>query len=152
MKKLLKVGIAGMLSLGLSQVANAGGDMTEDAIEYRQAVMEIIVWNFRPMGKMVKGKIPYDAQAFAKKAENLAFLSHLPLEGFIPGSDKGETDAKSAIWNNWEDFKAKLEAFQQESAKLAEVAKTATTAKGVKSQFIETAKTCKGCHKPYKRN
>jgi cytochrome c556 len=150
MKNLFSVGIAGVLSLGINMAANAHGDMSEDAIEYREAVMEVIVWNFQPMGAMVKGKIPFDAQAFAKRAANLAALSSMPLEGFIPGTDKGDTDAKAEIWENWEDFEAKMAKFEEESGKLAEVAKTATSVEEVAPQFVNTAKTCKGCHKKYK--
>jgi cytochrome c556 len=149
MKKLLSVSLAGVLSLGISMSANAVSQ--EDAIEYRQAVMEVIAWNFGQMGAVMKGKIRFDAQAFAKRAGNVAFLSQLSLEGFIFGSYEGETDARQAIERNWDHFKAKMAQFQEESAKLAEVAKTAKTRREVGLQFLKTAKTCKGCHRRYKR-
>ena len=147
MKKLLKVGMAGVLSIGISMAANAVD--SEETIEYRQATMTIIKWNVAQMGAMMRGKIPFDAQVFANRAANLAVLSQMPLEGFTPGSDKGDTDAKPKIWQNWDNFNAKMTHFQQEAAKLAEVAKTATRAK-IGSQFVKTVKTCKGCHKKYK--
>jgi len=150
MKKLFSVGMAGVLSLGINMAAYADGDMSEEAIEYRAAAMEMIVWNFKPMGAMVSGKIPFDAQAFAKRAANVAVLSSMPLEGFIPGTDEGDTDAKAKIWENWEDFKAKMVKFEEKSGKLAEVAKTATSVKEVMRPFLNTAKTCKGCHRKYK--
>ncbi|HDN27699.1 MAG TPA: cytochrome c [Thioploca sp.] len=149
MKKLLSVSLAGVLSLGISMSANAVSQ--EDAIEYRQAVMEVIAWNVGQMGAMVRGKIRFDAQAFAKRAGNVAFLSLLSLEGFIPGSYEGETDAKPAIEINWDHFNAKMAQFEEESAKLAEVAKTAKTRREVGLQFMKMAKTCKGCHRRYKR-
>ena len=148
MKKLLQVGMAGFLSVGISMAANAVD--SEDAIEYRQAVMTLIKWNMGQMGAMLKGKIPFDAEAFAKRAANLAVLSQMPLEGFTPGSDQGYTNADPSIWRNWDDYNAKMVKFQQEAAKLAEVAKTATRGE-IGSQFVNTAKTCKGCHRVYKR-
>jgi cytochrome c556 len=57
----------------------------EDAIKYRQGVYRVMGWNFGPMVAIAKGEKPYDAAAFARHAEIVAFMSKLPLEGFIPG-------------------------------------------------------------------
>jgi len=147
MKKIFSIAV--ISTLFFSVAVNAVD--SEDAIEYRQAVMETIVWNVKPMGAMMKGKVPFDTQAFAKRAKNLAFLSGLSLEGFIAGSYDEETDAKANIETNWEDFKAKMADFEKEAAKLAEVAKNATKLKDVGTQFKNTVKTCKACHKKYKK-
>jgi cytochrome c556 len=151
---LMKIGLMGaILSIGINTVTYAKGEnSTEDAIEYRQAAFEVLVWNFAPLGAMVKGKIPFDAKTFAERAANVAFLSKMPIEGFIPGSDKGETDAKPAIWQNWDDFKARMGKLQEEAAKLAEVAKTATKVEEVAQQFGETGQVCKGCHEKYRED
>jgi len=151
MNKLLQVSLAGVLSFGISIAASADDDEMEEAIEYRQAGMEMIAWNFGRMGAMVKGKMPYNAAAFAERAENVAALSKMALEGFIPISPKGDTDANPKIWTNWADFKAKMDRFEQEAAQLAGIAKTATTLKEVVPQFVNTAKLCKGCHRKYKK-
>ena len=108
----------------------------EDAIKFRRGVMAVIGWNFGPMAAMAKGDRPYDAAAFARHAEIVAFMSKLPLEGFVPGSDTGET-------------KAKLEKMQAEVAKLAEVAKTPDLNTS-KAQLGETGKACKACHDKYR--
>ena len=121
----------------------------EDAIKYRQGVYRVIGWNFGPMAAMAKGEKPYDAAAFARHAEIVAFMSKLPMEGFIPGSDKGETKAKPEIWSDMDDFKAKLEKMQNEAAKLAEVAKGGDF-NAVKAQLGETGKACKACHDKYR--
>lgn len=121
----------------------------EDAIKYRQGVYRVIGWNFGPMAAMAKGEKPYDAAAFARHAEIVAFMSKLPIEGFIPGSDKGETKAKPEIWSDMDDFKAKLEKMQNEASKLAEVAKSGDF-NAVKAQLGETGKACKACHDKYR--
>lgn len=149
----LKIGLMGtLLSIGINTIANAAENKTADAIEYRQAAFEVLAWNFGPMGAMVKGKIPFEAKTFAERAANVAFLSKMPLEGFIPGSEQGKTDAKPIIWQEWDDFKAKMGQLQEKSAKLAEVAKTATKVEEVANQFGETAKVCKGCHEKYRED
>jgi len=121
----------------------------EDAIKYRQGVYRVIGWNFGPMAAMAKGEKPYDAAAFARHAEIVAFMSKLPLEGFLPGTDKGETKAKPEIWENMDDFKSKLEKMQNEAARLAEVAKGGDF-NAVKAQLGETGKACKACHDKYR--
>ena len=121
----------------------------EDAIKYRQGVYRVIGWNFGPMAAMVKGDRPYDAAAFARNAEIVAYMSKLPLEGFIPGSESGETKAKPEIWLDMDDFKTKLEKMQGEAAKLADVAKGGDFA-AIKAQFGETGKACKACHDKFR--
>lgn len=121
----------------------------EDAIKYRQGVYRVIGWNFGAMAAMVKGDRPYDAAAFARNAEIVAFMSKLPLEGFVAGSETGETKAKPEIWLDMDDFKAKLEKMQGEAAKLAEVSKGGDFA-AIKAQFGETGKACKACHDKFR--
>jgi cytochrome c556 len=152
MKKLFQIGVISVLSLGMGMTALADGKKPSkvDAIEYRHAVFEVIAWHFGPLGAMVKGKMPFEAKIFAEKAANVASLSKMPLEGFVPGSHEGDTDAKAEIWTNWDDFKSKMTSLQEETAKLAEVAKTATKVEEIKEQFGKTAKVCKGCHEDYK--
>jgi cytochrome c556 len=138
----------------VTAVANGAEEPTpaERAVAYRQGVYHAIAWNFGPMAGMVKGEIPFDAKAFALRAERVAFLSTLPLEGFIPDSRVGKTDAKAEIWENMDDFKAKMETFQTEAAKLAEAAKTASAIDALKPQFGKVGQACKDCHDKYKED
>ena len=101
------------------------------------------------MAAMVKGKKPYDAKVFARNAEIVAFMSKLPLEGFTPGSETGDTKAKPEIWLEMDDFKAKLEKMQQEVAALAKVAKTGNFDNS-KAQLGEAGQACKACHDKYR--
>jgi cytochrome c556 len=120
----------------------------EDAIKYRQSAMFLVGQNFGPLAAMAQGKMPYDKDAAIKYAEIVAFVSKLPLRGFQPGTDMGgDTKAKPEIWENMDDFKAKLEKMQQETAKLPEVAGDFNA---LKAQVGDTGKACKACHDKYK--
>ena len=121
----------------------------EQAIKYRRGAFAVMGWNFGSMAAMVKGKKPYDAEVFARNAEIVAFMSRLPLEGFTPGSETGDTKAKPEIWLNMDDFKAKLEKMQQEVDALAKVAKTGNFDNS-KAQLGEAGKACKACHDEYR--
>ncbi len=125
-------------------------DQIDAAISYRQSVYHVIIWNYAQMGAMVKGKTPYDAADYAKRAERVAALSTQLEEGFIPNSaGRDSTEAKAEIWSNWDDFKAKLGDFERESKALAEVAKTGKL-DDVKAQHAKVGGTCKACHDKYK--
>ncbi len=150
MIRLRTLGLLGAVAASISATASAADVKPEDAIEYRQSVFTVIKWNFAPIGAMVKGEKPFDANAVARHAEFLEMLSQMPLEGFAPGSDKGDTEAKADIWTDWNDFKTKMSNFQEQTAKLAEVAKSGNEA-AIKEQFGATGKACKSCHDKYRK-
>jgi cytochrome c556 len=122
----------------------------EDVIKYRQGVYKVMGWNMGPMAAMVKGEKPYDKDAFARNAANLEYVSKLALEGFAPGSDKGaDTKAKPEVWTKMDDFKAKMTKMNEETTKLAAVAKTGNM-DDIKKQFGATGSSCKACHDDYR--
>ena len=122
----------------------------EKVIRYRQSAMAMIGWNFSPLGAMVKGKTPFDAKEFSRRADRLEFLGPQLLEGFSKGSDVGaETDAKPEIWTDFDDFQALLNDYVNESRKLAEVARNGSEA-DMKEEFKKTAESCKACHDKYR--
>lgn len=121
-----------------------------DSIEYRQCAYEVMGWNFGKMKAMVQGTVPYDKEAFIKRADIVALVATLPLEGFGPGTDKGApTKAKPEIWTKMDDFKAKMTKMNDEATKLAAVAKTGSLDE-IKKQFGATGASCKACHDDYK--
>ena len=138
-----------LVAIFASVAQHAVAQKPEDAIKYRQGVFRVIGWNFGSMAAMAKGKKPYDADEFARNAEIVAFMSKLPLEGFTPGSETGDTKAKPEIWLDMDDFKAKLEKMQQEVTALAKVAKTGNF-DASKDQLGEAGQACKACHDKYR--
>ncbi len=149
MKASVNVILASLLVVAFSSNVSADEVKPEDAIKYRKSVMTVISWQFKPLGAMVKGERPFDKDVFIKNAAYLEVLSKMPLEGFVAGSDKGETKAKPEIWAEMEKFKGGMEKLQAETAKLAQVAKTGDMNQ-IKAQFGETGKTCKACHDNFK--
>ncbi len=121
-----------------------------DAIAYRQGVYKIIGWNFVPMGAMAKGEKPYDKAAFARHADNVARVASLAIEGFGEGTDAGApTKAKAEIWTKMEDFKTKMTKMNEETTKLAAIAKTGSF-DDIKKQLGATGASCKACHDDYR--
>ncbi|WP_028469867.1 c-type cytochrome [Neptunomonas japonica] len=146
MKKIYAIGLAVTVLTG-SNLALA--DKVEDAIEYRQGVFKTIKWNFGPMAGMVKGKIDFDATEFSRRADLVAVLAKMPGEGFIDGSDMGDTDAKSEIWENKAEFDKGMDALAENAAALAVAAQSGDMSV-IKPAFGQLGKTCKGCHDDFR--
>jgi cytochrome c556 len=146
MKKIAMVGLAGVLVLG--STAALATDV-EEAIEYRRGVFSAVKWHFATMADMVKGKQDYDAEDFARRAEIVAQLSRLPLEGFIPGSYEGDTEALPEIEQNWDKFEQGMNTLVEKTDALAAVAQSGDMEK-IRPAFGEVGKTCKGCHDNFK--
>lgn len=152
-KQLMMVLVSGIVGLSLSTAVNAA-PKPEEAVKYRQSVFNIIGWNFKPIGAMVKGEVPFDTAAVARHAQYIEMLSHAAPEGFINGTGPDvvkHTEAKPEIWTKTSEFDAKMKDFQQEAAALTEVTKGGDE-KAIKAQFAKAAETCKACHKEFRKD
>ncbi|MEE4378119.1 MAG: cytochrome c [Candidatus Competibacteraceae bacterium] len=152
MMKLVKQAVIATLLAGGLTVSAVAEVKPDDAIQYRQSVFQLYKWNIAPLGGMVKGEVPYDAELVKRNAERLEFLATLPLEGFGPGTDKGDkmkTDAKPEIWQDFDQFKSLMENMGTEAGKLAETAASGDEG-AVKAQIGALAKSCKTCHDDFR--
>jgi len=147
LKKVL-AGIA-LATCALSVSANSAFKEPSDAIEYRQAAFSMISVQIGDMGAMLKGKVPFDAEQFKKRANNAAALSKMPWEAFYEGTDKGDTAALAAVWSENDTFMKKATAFQQYADELAVAAQSGDKAV-IGKAFGAWAKGCKDCHKQFK--
>jgi cytochrome c556 len=150
LKKTIKVALSLALLTGFIGVAQAEMTREEYAIKFRRSSFTAMTWYLGTLSRMAKGEIPYDKAVFARSAENLAFLSKLPKDGFIPGSDSGDTKAKPEIWSKADKFKEANDNMEKETAKLAELAKSGSL-DALKDQLGKMQKTCKACHEEFKK-
>ncbi len=147
--RLTMIGFSAALLLG--SVTASAEDAVEQAIDYRSGLMEVMGWNLKQMGAMLKGKKPFDQATFARRARDLNAASHLDiLAGFPEDSVDDDSDAKDEIWLDWENFTAKLDSMRDKSEALAQAAASGEV-EAVRSSFSELAKACKGCHKAFRR-
>jgi cytochrome c556 len=65
------------------------------------------------------------------------------------GKDPGQTMAKAEIWQDPDDFAAKVKAFQDEAA-MFNTAVTGGDMGVIKAEFEKLGGTCGGCHKTYR--
>ena len=150
MKKLVKILICVIFVAAALGGAYAQFAKPEHAIKYRKSVMFLIAQHFGRMGAVVKGKAPYDQEAFTRNALVVETLSHLPWQAsLVPGTDKGDTTLNAAVFAQHSEFKAGALAFEAGTAKLVSVSQSGDL-NAIKAQFGEVAKSCKGCHKQFR--
>ena len=138
-----------LLATGTALAPSSTIASEQAAIEFRESAMTIYKWYLGPMGKMVKGTIPFDKKQFQMHAKSLATISKIDITpGFPEGSDF-DTEAKPEIWEEWDLFKQKFSDFQAQARKLGEISAAGSESE-IKAQFGKTAKTCGGCHKKFR--
>ncbi len=152
MKSLSQLVVGVFLALGIAVAAHAQAPFkkTEDAIKYRQSALFVMAQHFGRLGPVVKGEQAYNKDEVARNAAIAEQMSKLPWDGFVAGSDKGNTDAKPEIWSDAAKFKSAAEKMEREMSKLAQAAKGGDL-NAVKSQFGETGKACKACHDDFRK-
>ena len=122
----------------------------EQAIKYRQSVYKVILWNFGPMAAMVQGKIPYDAADFSRRADRVATMAPMLLEGYPPGSNTdAPTRAKPEVWQNFDEFTKLMHNMEDKAAALASVAKEGNLEKS-HAAVGELGDACKACHDKFR--
>ena len=137
--------VAGALSGAYAQFAKP-----EYAIKYRKSVMFLIAQHFGRMGAMVKEKVPYNQEVFAKNAMLVETLSRLPWEAVMaPGTDTGDTTLKSSALLQQAEFKEVSQNFETQTTKLVSAAQSGDFI-GIKTQFGEVGKSCKACHSQFR--
>jgi len=138
------VALCGLLSVGRA----AAADKPEYAVAYRQGIMAALAWNIGPIGKMVKGDLPFDDARFAFLAARAATLAPMALEGFTPDTAKVKSHVKPKLWENQDDFKKRMQDLGTASSDLSKAAALGDQAQ-MRLKFSDTVKICKGCHDEY---
>jgi cytochrome c556 len=150
MKKLLMILVGVVFVAGALGGAYAQFAKPEYAIKYRKSVMFLIAQHFGRMGAMVKEKIPYRQEVFARNAMLVETLSHLPWEAMmVPGTDSGDTTLKSSAFVQQVKFKEVAQTFETQTTKLVSAAQSGDFS-AIKAQFGEVGKSCKACHSQFR--
>ncbi len=150
MKTLLKISVCFILVAVVLGGAYAQFAKPEYAIKYRKSVMFLMAQHFGRMGAMVKEKIPYNQEVFARNAMLVETLSRLPWEAvMVPGTDTGDTTLKSSALVQQAEFKEVSQTFETQTTKLVSAAQSGDFI-GIKTQFGEVGKSCKACHTQFR--
>ncbi len=129
--------------------ATAQFQRPDDAVQYRQAVFTVMNNHLGRIGAMTTGRTPFNAEAATGSANVLEVLSKLPWEGFVAGTDKGDTRAKPEIWAEQDKFREGADKLQAAATQLAAAARTGNL-DSVKTAFGAVDQSCRACHRAYR--
>jgi cytochrome c556 len=132
-----------------AMLAQAQQPKPEDQIKLRKSAYALMNYSFDVLDDMAKGKHAFVKDEAVRQADLLAQLSTIPKGFFGEGSDKGETRAKAEVWQNRADFDKKMDRMTQETARLAQVARTGDAA-ALKKPLADVEAACKACHDDFR--
>ena len=136
------VTVAALSSVSLEAMAQVKPDVL---VKQRQAAMTLQAKYLGPIGGMLKGSAPYNADIVARNATFLENLSRMPWDGFDASTQSIKSRAKPEVFSDAAKFKTASEVFEQAVAKLGAVARAKDEA-GVRASFGAVAKACNDCH------
>ena len=147
MNKLLIVSALLLSHVGLMASEILQSD--DKGVRYRQSAYFILRTNTGPLAAMARGKMDYDEAMFKKYAARVGMIAEFVPDGFEEPWMNGSSEAKKAIWENKDDFNAKMNDFLIAARALAETAKLGDQKANINA-FKDLGKTCKACHDKYK--
>lgn len=152
MIRLIKtVPLVGCLLLSLAfEPAVAESFRYEEPIRYRQAVMTMSKRHFDQISAIAKGRQAFSREEALKHATYLDLLAQVSIDGFVAGSHEGDTKAKPEIWRDWATYRGLNDKYRNQTARLKEIARTATSAEALKPAIADLTRACKACHDDYK--
>lgn len=150
-----RIGKLGMIAVAaaIGFVGVASFVLAADPITDRREVMKANGAAMKAISEVLKANgaaadIAPHAAKLSEDAEKLASL--FPAGSDKPqGKDPGQTMAKPEIWQNPDDFAAKLKAFHDEAAMLNTAVAGGDMA-AIKAEFDKVGEACGGCHKVYR--
>lgn len=126
------------------------GAQAKAVMQERHEGMETIGKTTKALKRQLDSSSP-DMAAVSAGAAQMQDLSNKASGWFHAGTgpDVGKTGAKPEIWQNQQDFAAKLHGFQ-EAAKAFNAAAMSGDAPSIKNKFGELGQSCKACHDKYR--
>jgi cytochrome c556 len=147
-KKLVAIALAAAALGGasLEVLAQAKPDVL---VKQRQAAMTLQAKYLGPIGGMLKGAIPYNADTVSRNATYLETLAQMPWDGFQASTQGEKSKAKAEIYKDAAKFQAAYMKLEEETAKLGKAARAKDEA-GVRATFGAVAKACGSCHDDFR--
>jgi cytochrome c556 len=146
--KLLAAATA-IVALGCASLEAFAQAKPDVLVKQRQAAMTLQGKYLGPIGAMMKGAAPYNADVVATNATFLENLARMPWDGF-DASTKGEkSKTKPEAFTDTAKFRAAADLLESETAKLGAAARAKNEA-GVRAAFGGVAKACGGCHDAFR--
>ena len=140
--------VGGMLLIGIfssTALAHVGAvGVVKELMESMKAMGAAM----KQIKAMIKGRDDFVPERVKELARAIADLSGTAINRVFPlGSNFEPSQAKPAIWENWQVFKDLAVSMERQALQLAA---DAATSGAVEKTYQELSKTCKSCHKKFR--
>ena len=140
-----------LAALAASITVQAQDRKIEQAIKHRRAAFTLMGTYVNRLVQTTDGGRPFDAAKTLADAKAVEYLSRLPWEGFVDGSDRGDTRALADIWLEEDRFKKMALDLEARSSALKVAAETRDLKK-IKQAFGPMRDACNACHKAFRKD
>ena len=148
MRRIAATLVASVIATLLTTHVIVAETLPEDAIKYRQAVMDAMKGHISALSLMAFGKVD-DPGFIDRHAMALASLGEELEHVFPAGSGDGETHALPIVWEEPDRFAEALREAKAATAGLRD-AIAGGQRQEIAKAFNATGDACKGCHERYR--
>lgn len=138
--------------VGALAAGAATAQSVEDTVAARQGQFKLFALHVGPLVGMAQGNIPYDAELAQTAADNLVILTAVEQTLLWPeGSDNMSvegTRAQPNIWDDLEDFAAKLDDLRMGAMAMQDAAGQGLDA--MRGALGGVGGACSACHESYR--
>jgi cytochrome c556 len=132
-------------------MAACGGVDPDSPLGKRQVIFKQMMKTSEDLGGMLRGRLPFDAAAFAQGAQKLDKLAYEPWQHFPQVKDDDKTSARDDVWQRQARFQELAREMEAATGQLL----AATTEPNLRKselqphmQRVEDA--CESCHKEFR--
>jgi cytochrome c556 len=155
MKTIITLSVLASLCISSLALANpvSSEKQANTAVQFRQAILQLVRSNMGPMGAMAKGDIPYNADVMELNSLRIEQLG-LMMEDYFVADTRGfdvETGALDSIWDNQSDFNQKAQDMVEAAINVRTIA-SAQASDDYRKAIGALGATCKACHDDYKKD
>ncbi|MBB1486826.1 c-type cytochrome [Oceanospirillum sediminis] len=123
---------------------------TDSAIKARQEQFKEIKTEFKQLRFEVVINEKFNAERALKHADKVADLTQSLIDMFRVRSDQGDTKALPVVWDKWNRFEQQMNDFRDITEQIAEALHYQNREDA--ADFVnQAAKSCKGCHRYFKK-
>ncbi|MEP3847488.1 MAG: cytochrome c [Paracoccaceae bacterium] len=131
--------------MGSAVLAHSG--VKNPAVQARMHAMSIIGEDVKTLGLMAKGEQAFDVDAAKAALREIAEHAGQAPDLFRANEDDPKSEAKPAIWENFEDFTTKAVALENVALELST---SLASVDDLGPAMAALGDTCKSCHSDYR--
>ncbi len=123
-------------------------------VKERMEAMKDMGKKSKVVAGMLKGKTAFEKSALMEAADSFV-LHGSQMKDQFPNTEHSRTGSKTEalpeIWEDKDRFNKDIDEFILLSETLQELLSTTDDQKALKAAFLQTAKSCSGCHKQFRK-